>query len=164
MFPKHWLVFWRKKCPWIFIPKKILVISPFYLTWKKILGRLQIFLHAGCKFLNTEEITSHTRNEECGYWCLDIWSRILHNWHFLEILYKYLKTIPAKAAYNAFWILVHSACISFCIPKRQAISTDTSFDTKMMVKIGAIKLIFKSHESFQSYLLTGQADSGKKAG
>ena len=33
-----------------------------------------------------------------------------------------------------------------------------------MVKIDAIEIIFKSHESFQSYLLTGQADSGKKAG
>ena len=30
----------------------------------------------------------------------------------------------------------HSACISFWIPKRQAISTDTSFETKMMVKSG----------------------------
>ena len=41
---------------------------------------------------------------------------------------------------------------------------DTSFDTKMMVKSGAIEIIFKSHEPFQSYLLTGQADSFKKAG
>ena len=34
---------------------------------------------------------------------------------------------------------------------------DTSFDTKMMVKSGAIEIIFKSHEPFQSYLLTGLA-------
>ena len=34
----------------------------------------------------------------------------------------------------------------------------------MLVKSGAIEIIFKSHESFQSYLLTGQADSAKKAG
>ena len=33
----------------------------------------------------------------------------------------------------------------------------------MMVKSGAIEIIFKSHEPFQSYLLTGQADSAKKA-
>ena len=58
----------------------------------------------------------------------------------------------------------HSACISFWIPKRQAISTDTSFETKMMVKSGAIEIIFKSHESFQSHLLTGQVNSAKKAG
>ena len=48
--------------------------------------------------------------------------------------------------------------------ERQAISTDTSFEIKMMMKIYAIEIIFKSHESFQSYLLTGQADSAKKAG
>ena len=59
---------------------------------------------------------------------------------------------------------VHSACISFWIPKRQAICTDISFETKMMVKSGAIEIIFKSHEAFQSYLLTGQANSAKKAG
>ena len=40
----------------------------------------------------------------------------------------------------------------------------TSFDTKMMVKIGAIKIIFKSHKPFQNLSLTGQADSAKKAG
>ena len=33
---------------------------------------------------------------------------------------------------------------------------DTSFDTKMMVKCDAIEIIFKSHEPFQRYLLTGQ--------
>ena len=58
----------------------------------------------------------------------------------------------------------HTACISFWIPKRQAISTDTSFEIKMMVKIYAIEIIFRSHEPFQSYLLTRQADSAKKAG
>ena len=34
----------------------------------------------------------------------------------------------------------------------------------MMVKIYAIEIIFRSHEPFQSYVLTGQADSAKKAG
>ena len=33
----------------------------------------------------------------------------------------------------------------------------TSFDTKIMMKISAIEIIFKSHEPFQTYLLTGQA-------
>ena len=59
---------------------------------------------------------------------------------------------------------MHTAGISFWITKRQAISTDTSFEIKMMVKIYAIEIIFKSHEPFQSYLLTGQANSAKKAG
>ena len=35
----------------------------------------------------------------------------------------------------------------------QAISTDTSFEIKMMVKIYAIEIIFRPHEPFQSYLL-----------
>ena len=34
----------------------------------------------------------------------------------------------------------------------------------MMVKIYAIEIIFKSHEPFQSYQLTGQANLAKKAG
>ena len=61
-------------------------------------------------------------------------------------------------------IKYHTACIWFWIPKREAISTDTSFEIKMMVNIYAIEIIFKSHEPFQSYLLTGQAYSAKKAG
>ena len=55
----------------------------------------------------------------------------------------------------------HTVCILFWIPKRQAISTDTSFEIKMMMKIYAIEIIFKSQSS---YLLIGQADSAKKAG
>ena len=58
----------------------------------------------------------------------------------------------------------HTACISFWIPKRQAISTDTSFEIKMIMKIYAIVIIFKSHKPFQSYLLTGQADSANETG
>ena len=34
---------------------------------------------------------------------------------------------------------------------------DTSFEIKMMVKIYAIEIIFRSHEPFQSYQLTGLA-------
>ena len=41
---------------------------------------------------------------------------------------------------------------------------DTSFDTKMMVNSSVIEISFKSHEPFQSYLLTDQDDSAKKAG
>ena len=41
---------------------------------------------------------------------------------------------------------------------------DTSFDIKMMVKIYAIEITFKSHEPFQSYLLTAPANSARKAG
>ena len=34
----------------------------------------------------------------------------------------------------------------------------------MMAKIGAIDIIFKSHDPLQSYLLTGLANSAKKTG
>ena len=61
-------------------------------------------------------------------------------------------------------VILHTPCILFWITKRQAISTGTSFEIKMIVKIYAIEIIFKSHEPFQSYLLTGQANSAKKAG
>jgi hypothetical protein len=50
-----------------------------------------------------------------------------------------------------------TAYISFWITRRQAISTDTSFEIKMTMKIWAIEIIFKSQEPFQSYLLIGQA-------
>ena len=57
-------------------------------------------------------------------------------------------------------VLLHSfytAYISLWIPKRQAISTDTSFKIEMTVKIYAIEIIFKLHAPFQNYLLTDQA-------
>ena len=41
---------------------------------------------------------------------------------------------------------------------------DTSFGIEIMMKIYAIEIIFKSHEPFQSYQLTGPANSARKAG
>ena len=41
---------------------------------------------------------------------------------------------------------------------------DTSFNMKMMMKIYAIEIIFKSHKPFQSYQLAGPANSARKAG
>jgi hypothetical protein len=40
---------------------------------------------------------------------------------------------------------------------------DTSFETKMMVKSGAIEIIFKSHKPFQSYLLKAVQDKNSSA-
>ena len=57
-----------------------------------------------------------------------------------------------KFAYHTAWIL-------FWMTKRQAIITDNDFILKRKLKEKR-----KSHEPFQSYLLTGQADSVKKAG
>ena len=82
-------------------------------------------------------------------------------WYFTATL---IRTTTDLIAFHGIWRISHNACISLWIPKRQVISTDTSFEIKMMVKIYAIEIIFKSHEPFQSYLLTSQADSAKKAG
>ena len=51
--------------------------EPFLSTLRKVFFfvRLQTFLHAGCNFLPPEEFTQHAKNYECGYWCLQIWSR-----------------------------------------------------------------------------------------
>ena len=77
-------------------------MSPFYLPCRKLIFvRLQIFLHACCNFLHSEELSPHAKNDEYGYWCLQMWSRILHNWHFL----KYFVQIPKK---NSSW-----SCIEF---------------------------------------------------
>ena len=47
--------------------------------------RLQIFLYAGCNFFPPEELPPHAENNQCSYLYLQICSRNLHNWHFLEI-------------------------------------------------------------------------------
>ena len=57
-----------------------------------------------------------------------------------------------KFAYHTAWIL-------FWMTKSQAIITGNDFILKRKLKEKR-----KSHEPFQSYLLTGQADSVKKAG
>jgi hypothetical protein len=68
-------------------------MSPFYLPCKKLIFvRLQILLHAGCNFLQPEELSPHAKNYECGYWSSQIQSRILHNWNF----FKYFVQIPKK--------------------------------------------------------------------
>ena len=61
--------------------------EPFLSTMQKVIFfvRLQVFLHAGCNFLPPEELPPHTKNDECDCLCLQIWSRNLHNCHFLEI-------------------------------------------------------------------------------
>ena len=58
---------------------------------------LQIFLHAGCDFLPPEELTPNAKNYDCGYWCLQIWSRNLHNWHFLEIFIQIPKNNSSQS-------------------------------------------------------------------
>ena len=69
-------------------------------------------------------------------------------WYFTATL---IRTTTDLIAFLGIWRISHNACISFWIPKRQVISTDTSFEIKMMVKIYAIEIIFRSHEPFQSY-------------
>ena len=63
-----------------------------YPAKKLIFVRLQIFLHAVCNIMQAEELSPNAKNYECGYWSLQIWSRILHNWHFLEIFVQIPET------------------------------------------------------------------------
>ena len=62
--------------------------------------RLQIFLHVGCSFLPPEELPPHTKNDECG---LQIWSRNLPNWHFLEHLVQIPKNNSSQSCIFATW-------------------------------------------------------------
>ena len=57
--------------------------------------RLQIFLYASYNFLPPEELPPHAKNDECVYLSLKIWSRKLHNWHFLETFEQIQKKIKA---------------------------------------------------------------------
>ena len=84
---------------------KIWVILRF-LTSESFLSALQkvIFFSSGFKyffmlaviFLHPEELAPHAKNVEWGDWCLQIWSIIIHNWHFLEIFVQ----IPYARHYN----------------------------------------------------------------
>ena len=71
--------------------------------------------------------------------------------HCIDILYWILNTFTV-----GFWC--------HAIHKKFLQRFDTRFETKMMVKIYAIEIIFKSHEPFQSYQLTAPANSARKAG
>ena len=51
--------------------------------------------------MHPKQFATHAKNDECGYLCLQIWSRILRDWHFLEIFVQVPKKILAKAASNA---------------------------------------------------------------
>ena len=51
---------------------------------------------------------------------------------------------------------ISSSTITLLV-SRSEYRRDTSFETKSIVKSGAVEITFKSHEPFQSYLLTGQA-------
>ena len=57
------------------------------------------------------------------------------------------------------YVCVHTACISFWIPKRQAISTDTSFEIKMTMKIIQWHIFSSSF-----YLKTGVSRNGLSLG
>jgi hypothetical protein len=45
--------------------------------------------------LPPEELPPHAKNDECVYLSLKIWSRKLHNWHFLETFEQIQKKIKA---------------------------------------------------------------------
>ena len=90
------------------------------------------------------------------------------HWFFL----MHLKLLCLHLCIIAHWLAdkmtwhksrLHNTLLVSCseYPRDKAISTDTSFEIKMIVKIYAIEILFKSNEPFQSYLLNGQANSAK---
>ena len=69
--------------------------EPFLSTLQKVnfCPNSNIFC-AGCCLLHPEELSPHAKNYECGYWCLQIWPRNLHNWHFLKYSTPYKDFTP----------------------------------------------------------------------
>ena len=105
------------------------------------------------------------------------WRGVYQTFQFLKLSHAWhLSSISYEVTYRCGWLFAiyqvislpfsistlsaHTACISFWITKTQAISTDNGF---VIEKI-EIKRKEKSHKPFKSYLLTGQANSAKKAG
>ena len=75
----------------------------FYLPCKKcfffcFFAGLQIFLHAGCDFLHPEELPPHAKTNECVHEVYKFGQEFFTIGIFRKFLYKYLKTIPVKAA------------------------------------------------------------------
>ena len=62
---------------YITVPAELWGPEPFLSALQKVI------FFAG--LLHPEELAPHVKHDACGYLCLQIWSRILHNWHFLEI-------------------------------------------------------------------------------
>ena len=54
------------------------------------------YIFVGCNSLHPEELAPNAQNNECSYWCLQIWLRILHNWHFLESFVQTPKNCSSK--------------------------------------------------------------------
>ena len=88
--------------------------SPLYLPCQKwfFFARLQIFLHASCNFLPPEELPPHAKNDECGFWCLQIWSRNLHNWRFLEIFVQIPKNISSQSCIKCAFAAWKKLCVA----------------------------------------------------
>ena len=64
-------------------------------------------------------------------------------------------------------LIIYKLSLGFCypeLPQKFLQRFDTSFETKMMVKSGAIEIIFKFHEPFHKYQLSSLANSAKKDG
>ena len=75
---------------YITVPAELWGPEPFLSALQKVI------FFAG--LLHPEELAPHVKHDACGYLCLQIWSRILHNWHFSEIFVQIPKTILAKVA------------------------------------------------------------------
>ena len=84
----------------------------------------------------------------------------------VKLVLHYLSTYKTEGKVNHNIMAITYTVGFWCqaIHKKILPRFDTSFDIKMMMKIYAIEIIFKSHEPLQSCQLTGSANSAKKAG
>ena len=94
--------------------------SPFYLPCKNLFFR-QAANISSCwmNFLPAEELQPHAKNYECGYWCLQIWSRNLHNWHFLIFFVQWPKhdsSHSCRKCIFAAWKKSYAACTNKTSP------------------------------------------------
>ena len=91
------------------------------------------YIFVGCNSLHPEELAPHAQNNECSYWCLQIWLRILHNWHFLEsfvqtpkncsskTFIKYIFAQPAKIKLHPDQIFLHHAKLQLLLVFRRGL-------------------------------------------
>ena len=138
----YWIfVQWNPLCPW----------KNWLFGFKVICGKLSYCGTFHVIFLrNLVQVQCFCCGFNFWHWtCFWFSNKCLVSWNCSLEEEIYFVSLLAKN-------LITFACILFWIPKRQAIPTDTSFEIKMMMKIYAIEIIFRSHEPFQSYQLTGQ--------
>ena len=99
--------------------------SSFSIQTEPFLSTLQkVIFSSGCKyFFMLAVIFCLLKNnypmQKCGYSCLQIWSRNLHNWHFLEIFVQIPKTNSSQSCIKCIFAVqkkLYAACTNKTSP------------------------------------------------